>query len=76
MSEEELRKIADEETMKQIMVSLDGSIIFTYIQNLEKELEEQKQVITEKEQLINDMKKFLLKTNMMCDFLEWRNKDE
>ena len=76
MSEEELRKCADEETMKQIMDSLDGSIIFTYIQNLEKELEKQKQVITEKEQLINDMRKFLLKTNMMCDFLEWRNKDE
>ena len=42
MSVEELRKIAKEEASKFIMENLNSAIIFTYIQNLEKEIEELK----------------------------------
>ena len=43
MLEEKLRKIAQEEIQKQIMENLDCSIIFTYINNLEKQLEQEKE---------------------------------
>lgn len=43
MNEEILRKIAQEEIQKQIMENLDSSIIFTYINNLEKQLEQEKE---------------------------------
>ena len=53
MSEEELRKIAKEEASKFIMENLNSVIIFTYIQNLEKEIEELK--------VINQMQKKRMK---------------
>ena len=54
MSEEELRKIAKEEASKFIMENLNSAIIFTYIQNLEKEIEELK--------VINQMQKYRIET--------------
>lgn len=54
MSEEELRKIAKEEASKFIMENLNSAIIFTYIQNLEKEIEELK--------VINQMQKCRIET--------------
>lgn len=41
--EEKLRKIANEEMKKAIMENLDSSLIFTYIQSLEKELNQEKE---------------------------------
>lgn len=54
MSVEELRKIAKEEASKFIMENLNSAIIFTYIQNLEKEIEELK--------VINQMQKYRIET--------------
>ena len=54
MSVEELRKIAKEEASKFIMENLNSVIIFTYIQNLEKEIEELK--------VINQMQKYRIET--------------
>ena len=54
MNEEELRKIAKEEASKFIMENLNSAIIFTYIQNLEKEIEELK--------VINQMQKYRIET--------------
>lgn len=48
MSVEELRKIAKEEASKFIMENLNSAIIFTYIQNLEKEIENLKQLMAHK----------------------------
>ena len=46
--EEELRKIANEEMKKIIMTDIDSSIIFTYIQTLEKQNKEMKQILKER----------------------------
>ena len=54
MSVEELRKIAKEEASKFIMENLNSVIIFTYIQNLEKVIEELK--------VINQMQKYRIET--------------
>ena len=54
MSVEELRKIAKEEASKFIMENLNSLIIFTYIQNLEKVIEELK--------VINQMQKYRIET--------------
>ncbi len=54
MNVEELRKIAKEEASKFIMENLNSAIIFTYIQNLEKEIEELK--------VINQMQKYRIET--------------
>ena len=54
MSVEELRKIAKEEASKFIMENLNSAIIFTYIQNLEKVIEELK--------VINQMQKYRIET--------------
>lgn len=62
MNEEILRKIAQEEIKKQIMENLDSSIIFTYINNLEKQLEQ------EKEKNIADM----IKDTEFSDFIKER----
>lgn len=43
---------------------------------LERKSEKQQKNITEKDHLINDMRKFLFKTKMMWDFLEWRKNNE
>lgn len=51
MSEEELRKIAKEEASKFIMENLNSAIIFTYIQNLEKEMENLKEINKEHQKL-------------------------
>lgn len=53
MSVEELRKIAKEEASKFIMENLNSVIIFTYIQNLEKEIEKLK-VINKEHQKLNE----------------------
>lgn len=39
MSEEEFKKIAEKTMAEQIMKNLDSALIFTYIRNLEKELD-------------------------------------
>jgi len=51
MSEEELRKIAKEEASKFIMENLNSAIIFTYIQNLEKEIENLKGINKEHQKI-------------------------
>ena len=51
MSEEQLRKIAKEEASKFIMENLNSGIIFSYIQNLEKEIEELKEINKEHQKL-------------------------
>lgn len=51
MSVEELRKIAKEEASKFIMENLNSVIIFTYIQNLEKEIENLNEINKEHQKL-------------------------
>lgn len=51
MSVEELRKIAKEEASKFIMENLNSAIIFTYIQNLEKEIENLNEINKEHQKL-------------------------
>lgn len=41
LSEEEMRKIAEKTIHEQIMKSLDSTLIFTYIKNLEEDLEKE-----------------------------------
>ncbi len=63
MSEEELRKIAKEEASKFIMENLNSVIIFTYIQNLEKEIENLKEINKEyqklNEKIIQEMANYI-----------------
>lgn len=56
MSEEELRKIAKEEASKFIMENLNSVIIFTYIQNLEKEMENLKEINKEHQKLNGELR--------------------
>ena len=57
MSVEELRKIAKEEASKFIMENLNSAIIFTYIQNLEKEIENLKEINKEHQKLNGKLRK-------------------
>lgn len=59
MSEEELRKIAKEEASKFIMENLNSAIIFTYIQNLEKEIENLLKAYKQDEKIIQEMAEFI-----------------
>lgn len=56
MSVEELRKIAKEEASKFIMENLNSAIIFTYIQNLEKEIENLKEINKEHQKLNGELR--------------------
>lgn len=56
MSVEELRKIAKEEASKFIMENLNSVIIFTYIQNLEKEIENLKEINKEHQKLNGELR--------------------
>ena len=47
MSEEEIKKIAKEEFMNNVMEQLDSTLIFTYIQNLENQLQQKENIIKE-----------------------------
>lgn len=47
MSEEEIKKIAKEEFMNNVMKQLDSALIFTYIQNLENQLQQKENIIKE-----------------------------
>ena len=52
MSEEEIREIAKETFAENIMNNLDSSIVFKYVQTLEKENQKYKEVI---EKVINKL---------------------
>ena len=56
MSVEELRKIAKEEASKFIMENLNSAIIFTYIQNLEKVIENLKEINKEHQKLNGELR--------------------
>ena len=56
MTEEEIRKIINDTFSENIMNNLDSSIIFKYIEGLEKENQELKNRLEEKE---NQQKKFI-----------------
>ena len=56
MTEEEIRKIINDTFDENIMNNLDSSIIFKYIEGLEKENQELKKQLEEKE---NQQKKFI-----------------
>ena len=43
MNEEEMRKMLNSEIKKEIKLHLDSALIFTYVQTLEKEIEELKE---------------------------------
>jgi hypothetical protein len=47
MSEEEIKKIAKEEFMNNVMEQLDSTLIFTYIQSLENQLQQKENIIKE-----------------------------
>lgn len=59
MSVEELRKIAKEEASKFIMENLNSAIIFTYIQNLEKEIENLLKAYKQDEKIIQEMVNYI-----------------
>ena len=54
MNEEEIRKIAKETFDKNIMNNLDSSIVFKYVQTLEKENKKYKEVINKAINYINN----------------------
>lgn len=54
MSEEEIKKIAKEEFMNNVMKQLDSTLIFTYIQNLENQLQQKENIIKEVREYINN----------------------
>lgn len=56
MSEEEIKKIAKEEFMNNVMKQLDSTLIFTYIQKLENQLQQ-------KENIIKEVREFIYKCN-------------
>ena len=58
MTEEEIRKIINDTFDENIMNNLDSSIIFKYIEGLEKENQELKKQLEEKE-------------NQQKEFIEW-----
>ena len=64
MSVEELRKIAKEEASKFIMENLNSAIIFTYIQNLEKEIENLKEINKEHQKLNGELRKEIEELNI------------
>ncbi|MBO7733011.1 MAG: hypothetical protein J6S67_10670 [Methanobrevibacter sp.] len=47
MSEEEIKKLAKEEFINNVMEQLDSTLIFTYIQNLETQLQQKENIIKE-----------------------------
>lgn len=73
MGEEEIRKIAKEEFMNNVMKQLDSSLIFTYIQNLENQLQQKENIINELE---HDFKSYDLEylrgtyQGSLADFIE------
>ena len=56
MSEEQIRKMVSDSFFENIMNNLDSSIIFKYIEGLEKENQELKKQLEEKE---NQQKEFI-----------------
>jgi len=48
MNEEEIRKMLNTEIKKEIKLNLDSALIFTYVQALEKENAELKQILRER----------------------------
>jgi hypothetical protein len=48
MSEEEIRKMLNTEIKKEIKLNLDSTLIFIYVQALEKENAELKQILRER----------------------------
>lgn len=49
MNKEEATKLIEEEFMKNVMTKLDSALIFTYINNLEKENQELKKQLEERD---------------------------
>lgn len=48
MSEEEIRNVLREQIKNEINLNLDSALIFTYVQSLEKENEELKNILKER----------------------------
>lgn len=63
MNEEQIRKIASDEFNKNIMINLDSSIIFKYIQGLEEENQKQKETIDEISKIVHEIKELTETTN-------------
>ena len=73
MNEEQIRKIAKETFVENIMNNLDSSIVFKYIQELEQENKKYKEVIDKAKKLHNEFasKNSLLvfENNNLIDFM-------
>ena len=54
MSEEEIKKIVKEEFINNVMEQLDSTLIFTYIQKLEGQLQQKENVIKEVREYIKN----------------------
>lgn len=71
MSEEELRKITQEEIAKQIRENIDSALIFQYVSELEEKVKNQDKIID----LMIDRIEFLAKINNMGLSPEYDYKD-
>ena len=79
MSEEEIKKIAKEEFMNNVMEQLDSTLIFIYIQKLENQLQQKENIIKEvREKLLCYGETFDLKIHqqMQKELLEILDKGE
>jgi hypothetical protein len=67
VSEEEIKKIAKEEFMNNVMEQLDSTLIFTYIQKLENQLQQKENIIKEVREYIKDKYAVLLADDIFLD---------
>ena len=68
MNEEEIRKIVKETFDKNIMNNLDSSIVFKYVQTLEKENKKYKEIINKLRKVIEKMLNIYPANNREYDY--------
>ena len=68
MSEEEIKKIAKEEFMNNVMEQLDSTLIFTYIQKLENQLQQKENIIKEVREYITSYESISIMRGIMNEY--------